>query len=104
MSTETWTVAVSRRANKFDALWKSSEGRYAQTDGTHPNNVEGDMEGYILDLEVTKSPVIIGHGWFFPHFRTERSIRSCAIFQAYFLKEGIITAPIVYQLPSPEEA
>lgn len=101
MSEETWKVAVSRHDSGMDTLWRSSEGRFCITDGTHPKHVEGDLDGYIIDIEKLKKPVVLGAGWLFPNlWRIDEEVVQCyAMFEKYFLREGFISEPITYILP-----
>ena len=109
-SEETWEVAVSRAETHFDTLWQSSKGRYCVTDGTHPAYLESDLEGYVVDIDELKEPVVIGsHGKHcrvgFPFFGPSsdtRVLRNHKLMERFLFVNGVIDKPITYLLPEIE--
>ena len=96
---ETWIVAVS---TEFDTLWRSSIGRDCVTDGTHPKNLDDDVEHYVIDEAKLSEPVVIGKGiGKFPEitqFSCRRAFKSHRLMQDYFIAQGVISKPITYLL------
>lgn len=98
-----WFIAVSRKETKCDTLWKSTDGRFCITDGTHPAHLEGDIEDYILRVEALVEPLRIRDSEYpiaFPCGGDRRpigqSVEATRVLERFFLKEGVITKPLTY--------